>query len=244
MNALQTYQSICTRSPELLLDNSIEDFEDRKALGRYARKVFDAWRMNFFISHRFSKTPEFKALLSEVKHDPTEATTPATSKGEISSYTTSKAAWVEIATLLGVEQPESLVEDFPPPLQRTTMDYYIMCDVVRKTHEQDRFRASLYLSAEYGFSLEEVLFLLAYAPMRVSQSIESDIEQDRAMMIVRLEDIIARAREVGNLKAEMNAVKEMSQIQGLTQHDQNVGLGEMIKVVENLQFPSRTAIAP
>lgn len=72
-----------------------------------------------------------------------------------------------------------------------------------------------FLGVQYGLSRREAGALVKLAKAQARESMESDTEDNRALMVLRLESYLGRAKGALNLQAEMYALKLMALVQGL-----------------------------
>lgn len=77
------------------------------------------------------------------------------------------------------------------------------------------------------------LVRLAKAEARARQ--ENEIEEDRAIMAMRLEDMIARAREAFDMRLELGAIKQLTAIKGLIRAtEEDTGNADFARLVDRV----------
>ena len=88
-----------------------------------------------------------------------------------------------------------------------------------------------YLRDEYGLRASEADHLVRIAKTGAVRIAESDVEEDRALMILRLERLIERSRDELDIRAEIAALKQLSIIQGLNYNDEANTMKDIIDVI-------------
>lgn len=73
------------------------------------------------------------------------------------------------------------------------------------------------LHEKYGFLTHELDQLSDMAKIRAAECVNTDVEQTRSLIILRLEDIAKRCREALDIRAELAAVKQLAVVTGVTQ---------------------------
>lgn len=107
-------------------------------------------------------------------------------------------------------------EAWPSRDQILTIEEMMIEETLKSVIEQSQNAARKRLMSSYGLSDPEASMLLMHARRRAQTSVLSgDIEDHRALTVLRMEDIAERAREGLDLRAELAAYKEISHILGL-----------------------------
>lgn len=88
-----------------------------------------------------------------------------------------------------------------------------------------------HLNEEYGLHRREAQAIVKLAKARARETMDSDVEDNRALMVLRLEDYRGRAKEALNLQAEMYALKLTALVQGLGKTKPEDQVAEFIDVV-------------
>lgn len=87
---------------------------------------------------------------------------------------------------------------------------------------------------QYGLCRREGLALVALARARATRYGRSSVEDDRALMVASLRDILARARETLNIGEELRALRELARVQGLTRTDPEDRQADILGVIERV----------
>lgn len=106
-----------------------------------------------------------------------------------------------------------------------TLDYLVK-NSIKKTREM--------LYQCYGFNEIEIDGTLKIARQMARKITEQDQDEDRALSLLRLEEYADRTRESLDLKAEMNARKQMAMVTGLTRAEANDTMKEFMDVVSKV----------
>lgn len=83
----------------------------------------------------------------------------------------------------------------------------------------------------YGFARKEAIGLIRLARADALATGGSSVEEDRALMIAQLKDLIARAKEEMNTERELKALKQLAAIQGLTRTEPEDQARDFMRVI-------------
>ena len=83
----------------------------------------------------------------------------------------------------------------------------------------------------YGFARKEAIGLIRLARADALAVGGSSVEEDRAIMVANLKDLIARAKEEMNSDKELKALKQLAAIQGLTRTEPEDRAADFMKVI-------------
>ena len=101
----------------------------------------------------------------------------------------------------------------------------MVANELKKTPEQ-------YLYDTYGLINTEAVSMVRLAS-RYALTKRRDIEEERALMVLRYEEFARRSREALNLPAELKAYKEMALVSGLTKVEPENENDELLKLVSS-----------
>lgn len=148
-------------------------------------------------------------------------------------------------------EPQELIE-FENQLIKHTLDVL----TTRSSHA-----AYVSLKAQFGYTDPEIEATISMARTAATRIVTDDMDVNRAMMQLRLEGIYKEARKDGQRKIQLDALKQLSLVQGLTQ-DTDTDLKKTFidivkmqgqqentkqvpsKVVDNLPEPGETPQLP
>lgn len=123
--------------------------------------------------------------------------------------------------------------DFPDPELVKSMENHLIVEGQRAIIQQSTTDAPPVLVGKYGLSLQEARQVIELAKIQAG-TLENDPDIDRGLMVLRLEDLIQRCRANFDLRGEAAALKQLAQVQGLTQDNEDLNMREMTRVVENI----------
>lgn len=83
----------------------------------------------------------------------------------------------------------------------------------------------------YGFARKEAVGLIRLARADALAMGGSSVEEDRAIMVANLKDLIGRAKEEMNSDKELKALKQLAAIQGLTRTEPEDRAADFMKVI-------------
>lgn len=139
-----------------------------------------------------------------------------------------------ILGLTGLLRPETCRLAFPSKTQICTYESLM----IQKTsnwlihNSLNECRASL--RQEFGLQQHEINSLIRMARAYCKAMTEGDIEEDRSLMLLRLEDYLRRSKSALDLNSEMKALKQMSIILGLAKLDTDDEMSEFMEVVRSV----------
>lgn len=84
---------------------------------------------------------------------------------------------------------------------------------------------------EYDFSRKEAIGLIRLARADALATGGSSVEEDRAIMVANLKDLIARCKQDMNSDREMKALKQLAAIQGLTRTEPEDRAADFMRVI-------------
>lgn len=88
------------------------------------------------------------------------------------------------------------------------------------------------LRSQYGFDRTEIISLIRLAKHEAYVRTQGDLEHERAMMILRLEDFCRRCQESLDLRSELMAMKHMAVVLGLSKAETGDMMSDMAEVVK------------
>ncbi len=98
------------------------------------------------------------------------------------------------------------------------------------------------LEIKYGIPAGETPALLRQARARAQGLTLADNEDERALMVLRLESTAARAKDNLDLRAELAALKQTAIVQGLAKLEQNDPMRDFLDVVRTVSSSRRPAL--
>ena len=94
----------------------------------------------------------------------------------------------------------------------------------------------------YGFARKESVGLIRLARADALAMGGSSVEEDRAIMVANLKDLIGRAKEEMNSDKELKALKQLAAIQGLTRTEPEDRAADFMKVIAAVAQRQDTAL--
>lgn len=91
-----------------------------------------------------------------------------------------------------------------------------------------------WLEYEHGFSVLEMDGVVAMAKQYAKQITEKTLDEERGIMILRLEENVARAREALDHKGELNAMKQLGIVTGLTRAEVEDQMTEFLNIAKRV----------
>jgi hypothetical protein len=108
----------------------------------------------------------------------------------------------------------------------------LLIDEAQKLIVECGERAAIeHFRGRYGFARKEAIGLVRLARADALAVGGSSVEEDRAIMVANLKDLIARAKEELNSDKELKALKQLAAIQGLTRTEPEDRAADFMKVI-------------
>lgn len=92
---------------------------------------------------------------------------------------------------------------------------------------------------DHGMMPHEARGLVKLAKFEARSRMEAEIEEDRAIMAMRLENLVERARETFDTRVELGALKQLSIVQGVTRAEPEDAMSEFANVVRRVANEAR-----
>ena len=137
----------------------------------------------------------------------------------------------------GLLNPEYLLHPkvLPTPLELIQIEELLVKETLKLTITKGRIQAQRYLTRQYGMSEPETHLLTSIALADAKANyLSRDLDEARTIQILRLEDFVYRAYESGSLRQELNGIKHLSTIQGITAIEPEKGMDKMLESVRRI----------
>lgn len=95
----------------------------------------------------------------------------------------------------------------------------------------------------YGFARKEAVALMRLARADMLATGGSSVEEDRAIMVAQLKDVVARCKEEMNSERELKALKMLAAVQGLTRSEPDDQARDFINVIASVARKQDAALA-
>ncbi|MCP4897902.1 MAG: hypothetical protein GY906_13095 [bacterium] len=133
--------------------------------------------------------------------------------------------------LYGIGDPTLIRLAFPSRLQILAWEEIVVEETFKCMTEVGQSGAEEFLQDTYGLRPFEVNSIIKLAKSRARSKLENDLEEDRAVMVFRLEELARRAKDGLDLRVELGALKQMALVMGLGRTDPEDSLRDFIDVV-------------
>ncbi len=130
--------------------------------------------------------------------------------------------------LIGLLDPTTIRLAFPSRIEICTWEGMLVEEACQWLVEHSQQRVRQQLHDHYGLMPHECLSVIKMAKIHARKQLEGDTEEDKAIMVMRLEDFAKRARGSLDIRAELAALKQLSIIQGLARIDADDWVREMV----------------
>jgi hypothetical protein len=125
-------------------------------------------------------------------------------------------------------------EVWPSREDMVRFEQVLMDDAFQMIVDSGVAPACLALEKQYGFEPREARGVVQASRARVQRSYEVNLEEERVLLLHRLDDAYRRAKAAMDLKAERNALKDIASILGLTRAEPEDVLHEMTKTLRRI----------
>lgn len=144
--------------------------------------------------------------------------------------------------LVGLFDPHLIRLAFPSRMAIIVYEEMMIQETLDLVIEFGVPEAKRRLKNKYGLQPVELMSLMKMSRVLAQRQMEGDVEEDRSIMLMRLEDYCNRARNALDLRSELSGLKQMSIIMGLAQSHENDPVHEFIDVVRRVSQERRTAM--
>lgn len=146
--------------------------------------------------------------------------------------------------LLGVLDPYLMRAIFPTPLQIMAWETMLVDSTLDMLVEGSTRSTRRKLYAKHGLMEHEVNQVIKMAQARSMEQACGDEDINRSVLVMRLEDYIYRSREAIDRKAELNGIKQLAIILGLTAEQQDNILGDFVSLMTKVGNDQRRTLPP
>lgn len=126
---------------------------------------------------------------------------------------------------------ETAREAWPPMREILAVEERMLDDVFRILVDKSSAWASDHLIIDYGMTRGESNALVRASRRYALDRTESTVDDDRGMIVTRIEDIILRAKEAADLRTELMAVKALAIVQGAAEQERGSAMEDVISVI-------------
>lgn len=146
----------------------------------------------------------------------------------------------------GMTSPITCRLVFPTKMQIMAWEYLLIIETLNTLAKYGSKEAYLRIKQKYGLQHMEAHGVLKMTQRFAKKLMETDREEARAIMLMRCEEQMRRSRAALDLKAEMNTLKQMSAIMGLTRTEADESMEDFVNIVKATTNERRalTAITP
>lgn len=134
--------------------------------------------------------------------------------------------------MMGLTNAQTCRIAFPTRMQMIAWEYILINQTLKLLVKHGGRITYNYLIEHYGFNHSEVNGVLRMTKKFAKELVNADRAEDRALMLLRCEDLMRRARNSMDHKAEQNAMKQMSMILGLTRTEEDETLSDFVQIVK------------
>lgn len=136
--------------------------------------------------------------------------------------------------LPAMTDPETAQAAWPGPLEIIEIEMEMVEEAVGLIASSGVLRTRRALRSRWGLSPDEITSILGVARRAAVEITEADTEQDRALMVLRLQGLADRAKQRRDLGHEIRALKLIAQIKGLNRETEEGGLSALIASMEQV----------
>lgn len=139
----------------------------------------------------------------------------------------------------GLANLELIRPAFPTKLQLITWETILVDQTLDLLIEKSERMARKQLFYMYGMMDHEIDSMIALARAQAIGRHCGDQDTNRAIVILKIEDNIRRCRENLNVKAEMNGLKQLALVMGLTSEQQDSMVGDLVALMNKVNGERR-----
>lgn len=135
----------------------------------------------------------------------------------------------------GLENPTLVRGLFPSAVQVMTYEALLVDYTLNIYVEKGQKATQDHLYLRYGFLNHEIESLIKQAKALANRRMTASLEEERAMVVMRLEDYIRRCREVLAIKDELNGIKQLAMVLGVTRMEPEDAMADFLGVVKTVE---------
>ena len=123
---------------------------------------------------------------------------------------------------------------FPRPEEIMAFERFQIEEILQAQVQEGVFRSMKILTREeegYSLSMPEAKRALQLSKSIAPEITQAEIETEKAMMILRIEDVIQNAKTQGDIRAELQALKLLTFVQGLHRVSGDDTMQELMRVI-------------
>lgn len=137
--------------------------------------------------------------------------------------------------LMGIFDPALTRVTWPPKEAVMGFELVLVDEVLSHLVDHGHLKTQKWLLARHGLRLPEIqsTMRLVRAAMRGSYE-QRDVEEDRILMVLKLEDFIERSKAALDLKSEAQGLKQLALVQGLGRTEPRDATSEFLEVVKRV----------
>jgi len=136
--------------------------------------------------------------------------------------------------LLGLLDARHIRETFPSEVQLLAWEEVLIEETLTRIIEHGTPKAREGMWKKHGLQPHELDSLVRIAKARASIRYASDVEEERQLMVLRLEDFVRRSKESFDLRNELAALKQMAVVMGLSRVEADDTMHDFIEVVRKV----------
>ena len=127
---------------------------------------------------------------------------------------------------------------WPDPAVLYVYEGLLVDDILDTIIQHGQTIARKLMIERHGFRPHEIRGLMRLAKLEARDRMEADIEEDRAVLSMRLESLIERARQSLDLRVELGALKQLAIVQGVTRSEPEDVTSAFVNVIKKVSNES------
>ena len=136
--------------------------------------------------------------------------------------------------MAGLTDPRLVRLAFPSRYEIINFENQLIRQTAARVIDHSQFEVLDWLGAQHGLNSDESQAMLKMARTVIRKTHEADIEDDRGLMIARLEDVARRAREAMDIRAEIAALKQMSIVLRLGDGEKDPTMAMFTQIIQTV----------
>ncbi len=145
----------------------------------------------------------------------------------------------------GFDDPRMIHSCFPGRLQIIEAERMLVDNALRKVLDDGQLKARDWVIEEYGITPYEAQTVIRIARNQAKKRLDGDIEEEKGLLMMKIEDLAQRARGRFDLRTELQALKMIYHAAGMGRAEIKDVLSEFIGAVKKVERePASTIPAP
>jgi len=136
---------------------------------------------------------------------------------------------------IGLDDPTQIRRLFPTTQEILAFERVLIYETLNKLVNSGAHETLVWLADELGIDNQEAINMLGMARRHSNNIVNNDVDEDKRIMVLRLEALAVKARDALDTRTELHILKQLSIVQGITRAEPNDFETEISSMVRKWQ---------